>query len=147
MSLYLGYGYSVNLTQEEKNEIDERVSYSRERFYAGFNVGLKYSLIGYSIYSLATRPALASDTPPTSDSCPASTPKVDPAPVDAKPVPDRQLIKPKPGFKPLTSRDKGLLVGGATGVCTSALQSGDFISGLLCAILLIGLGLINNRRN
>ena len=57
----------------------------------------------------------------------------------------RELVKPKPGFKPLPAGSKGVTIGGVGGVCTAVLQSGDFILGLMCAMLLIGIGVINNR--
>ena len=52
MSSYLAYSYSIGLTKEEENKINERVYYSQEQFYQGFNKGLKLSLMAYSINSI-----------------------------------------------------------------------------------------------
>ena len=131
MSLYLAYCYSSCLTEEEENRINERVSQSQEQFYRGFNKGLKFSLMAYSIYSLTTRVAYAVDQCPEPDPTPAKCPR------------GKEIAKP--GFKPVSPAAQGAAIGGATGVCGAALQSGDFIYGLLCAIFLIGVGIVNNR--
>ena len=131
MSGYLCYSYSSCLSQEEENEINERVIQSQEQFCKGFNKGLKVSLMIYSIYSLTTRVVYANDQ------CPEPTKSPSPR--------GKELVKPKPGFKPVPAGAKGVAIGGAGGVCTAALQSGDFVLGVMCAILLIGIGIINNR--
>jgi hypothetical protein len=136
MSLYLAYSYSSCLTKKEENKINERVHYSQEQFYQGFNKGVKFSLMAYSIYSLTTTVAYASDQCPSTDTCPSPA---------NPPAPGTDVVKPKPGFKPLPSAAKGAAIGGATGVCGAALQSGDFIYGLLCGLLLVGIGWVNNR--
>ena len=138
MSGYLAYSYSICLTKEEENEINQRVFKSQKEFSRGLNIGLKMSLTLYSIYSLTTRPAYASDSCPTTDRVPSQA---------NAPEPNKAVVKPKakPGFKPVPAGAKGVAIGGAGGVCTAALQSGDFVLGLMCAILLIGIGVINNR--
>ena len=145
MSSYLAYSYSIGLTKEEENKINERVYYSQEQFYQGFNKGLKLSLMAYSIYSLTTTVAYASDACPVNDQCPAPSQVPSKSPSSAPRRQQKQLAKPQPGFKPVAPGVKGVAIGGATGVCTAALQSGDFIYGFLCAILLVGIGWVNNR--
>lgn len=140
MSGYLAYSYSICLTKEEENEINRRVVESQKELSRGFNTGLKMSLTLYSIYSITTRAAYASDSCPTTDTCPV------PSQANGS-QPNKAVVKPKPkpGFKPVPAGAKGVAIGGAGGVCTAALQSGDFVLGLLCAGLLIGIGIINNR--
>ena len=135
MSGYLSYSYSICLTKEEENEINQRVVESQKEFSRGLNIGIKMSLTLYSIYLLTSRTAYASDNCPTTDRTSSQ--------VNA-PEPNRAVVKPKPkpGFKPVPAGAKGVAIGGAGGVCT---QSGDFVLGLMCAILLIGIGVINNR--
>jgi hypothetical protein len=48
-------------------------------------------------------------------------------------------------FKPLPEGTKGAYVGGASGICGAALQSGDFFLGLACAFLLVVGGIVTNR--
>nr|ULD16107.1 hypothetical protein [Cylindrotheca closterium] len=139
MSEYLCYSYSSCLSQEEENEINERVSQSQEQLYKGFNKGLKVSLIVYSIYSLTTTIVHANDQ------CPGVDPAPNKSPSSAPRRNGKELVKPKPGFKPVYARAKGVAIGGAGGICTAALQSGDFVLELMCAIVLIGVGVINNR--
>ena len=139
MSGYLCYSYSSCLSQEEENEINERVNQSQEQFYKGFNKGLKVSLMVYSIYSLTTTVVHANDQ------CPEVDPRPNKSPSLAPRRNGKELVKPKPGFKPVPAGARGVAIGGAGGVCTAALQSGDFVLGLMCAILLIGVGVINNR--
>ena len=139
MSSYLAYSYSVGLTKEEENKINEKVNYSQKKFYQGFNKGLKVSLMVYSIYSLTTSVAYASDQ------CPESNPTPTKSPSSAPGRNQKQLVKPKPGFKPVAGSVKGTAIGGATAVCGAALQSGDFVYGFLCAMLLVGIGWVNNR--
>ena len=135
MSGYLCYSYSSCLSQEEESEINERVFQSRELFCRGFNKGLKVSLMIYSIYSLTTTVVHANDQCPEPDKSPSPAPRRR----------GKELVKPRPGFKPVPAGAKGVAIGGAGGVCTAALQSGDFVLGVMCAILLIGIGIINNR--
>jgi len=119
MSTYLAYSYSSCLTEEEKNKINERVNKSQEQFYKGFNKGFKVSLMVYSIYSLTTTVAHTSDQCPTNDT--TSTPaKANPS------LPGKEVVKPKP---------------------VPPRASGDFVLGVMFAILLIGIGIINNRPN
>ena len=132
MSGYLYYSYSSCLSQEEENEINERVIESQEQFCKGFNKGLKVSFIIYSIYLLTTTVVDANDQCPE----PAKSPSSESG---------KELVKPKPYFKPVPAGVKGVAIGGVEGVCTAALQIGDFILGLMCAMLLIGIGVINNR--
>ena len=136
MSGYLAYSYSCGLTKDKKIEIDKRVKESQKEFLRGANAGFKISLTFYSIHSLTTRIANASDQRPTSNTCPSSAPNNKPT---------TGVVKPKPGFKPVPGAVKDTAIGGATVVCGAALQSGDFIYGSLCAMLLIGISWVNNR--
>ena len=72
MSGYLAYSYSCGLTKEEELEIDNRVSEACQEFIRGANAGFKIGLTLYSIHSLTTGIANASDKSPTS--CPSSAP-------------------------------------------------------------------------
>ena len=138
MTAYLAYSYSTCLTEDKKIQIDKKVKESREEFSRGFQTGTKISLLAYSVY------LLTKDTPVyAADSCP------DPGQV--APPANNQAVKPaprpetKPGFKPLSEGTKGAFVGGASAICGAALQSGDFILGLACAMLLVAGGIIINR--
>lgn len=130
MTSYLAYSYNVGLTKKKQLKIDKKAKKSRKDFSKGFIKGANLSLAAYSLYSLATSAAYAEDL------C-SSSPK--------PPEPVKDIAKPKPGFKPLSPGTKGVAISEAGGVCTAALQSGDFILGLMFAILLIGIGVINNR--
>ena len=88
------------------------------------------------MYLLATAPAYAAD------SCPDSGHSVPAPPADNGVAP---APAPKPGFKPLSDGPKGAFVGGASAICGSALQSGDFLLGLICAALLVAGGILINR--
>jgi len=86
------------------------------------------------LYSLATSAAYAADSNvPATPKTPGDTGAVTPTPAS------------KPGFKPLSEGPKGAYIGGATGICGAALQSGDFYLGLSCALLLVVGGIVINR--
>lgn len=135
MSSYLAYSYSACLTEKEQAEIDEKVKKNRAEFCRGFRRGTQISLSIYSLYSLATAAAYASDSCPypSKTAPPADNGAVQPAPTS------------KPGFKPLSEGPKGAFVGGASAICGAALQNGDFYLGLACAALLVVGGIIINR--
>ena len=44
----------------------------------------------------------------------------------------------------MLKRTKGMFVGGASSICASALQNGDFYIGLGCAVMLIMGGVVIN---
>lgn len=127
MSAYLAYSYSTNLTIKEQTEIDEKTKKSREEFSKGFGRGISFSLAAYSLYSLTTSAAYAADS-----NVPATKPG------------DTGAVKPN---KPLSEGTKGVFIGGASSICASALQSGDFYIGLVCAFFLVTFvgGIIVNR--
>ena len=136
MSGYLAYSYSTGLTEKEKIKIDEKTKRCREEFSKGFVKGTSFSLAVYSLYSLTTSPAYAVDSNASqiAPKTPADTGAVQPTSAS------------KPGFKPLADGTKGTYVGGASAVCSAALQSGDFYLGLACAFLLVVGGIVINRR-
>jgi hypothetical protein len=141
MAIYLGYPYTTGFTKEEQIQIDEKTKESRKEFSKGFVKGATLSVIGYSLYKSATSAAHAADVPAPATPPGAGAPAVNPAPAGAvNPAPVS-----KPGFQPLSEVVKGAFVGGATGICGVALQSGDFFLGLACGFLLIVGGIIMNR--
>lgn len=91
--------------------------------------------MAYSIYSLTTTVAYASDQSPSTNTCPSPA---------NPPTLGTDVVKPKPGFK-LVPAAKSAVIGKTTSVCSTILQSGDFIYGLLCGLLLVGIGWLNNR--
>jgi hypothetical protein len=131
MAIYLGYPYTTGFTKEEQIQIDQKTKESRKEFSKGFVKGATLSVIGYSLYKSATSAAHAADVP--APATPPGAGAVNPAPVS------------KPGFQPLSEGAKGAFVGGLTGICGVALQSGDFFLGLACGFLLIVGGIIMNR--
>ena len=134
MSSYLAYSYSSLLTKEEELRIDKKTAKARKEFCNGFVKGCTFSLIAYSVYSIAKSvPAYADDSK-------ILKPPIDTAPVQPAPTPQN-----KPGFKPLSEKSKGMYVGGVGSVCAAAAQSGDFLLGLSCAFLIIIAGIISNR--
>jgi hypothetical protein len=140
MSAYLAYSYSINLTDQEKILVDSRIEKSRKDFSKGFQKGMKVSLSVYSIFLLVKSTATsvhAADVPDgTSDS------NVSP---NVCPEPGALVPAAKPGMKPLDGNIKGTFVGGATAICGAFFQSGDFMLGLTCAVLLVVGGIIINR--
>lgn len=136
MSAYLAYSYIVNLTTEEQAEIDEKTKKSREEFSKGFVRGISFSLAIYSLYSLATSAAYAADS-----NVPSTIPK---APVDTPPT-QPPTAPAKPGFKPINSKIKGTFSAGASAVCLAFFESGDFLVGVGCAVLVFIAANILNR--
>ena len=102
--------------------IDAKVKKSREDFHNGFVKGVKFSFWVYTLHSLFTSAAHATDF-----NVPAPPPS-DPGPVQPAP-------NPKPGRRPLRGTTKRTFSGGASAVCLAALKSGDFARGLACAFL------------
>ena len=136
MSGYLAYSYSTGLTKDEEIEIQERVTKSQQEFGRGFRKGMTFSLTVYSVYSLTTSVAHASDVPAGDINGPAAVPKE----TSVAPKPDS-----RPGFKPLGDGPKGAFIGGASTICATALQTGDFYLGLACAGLLVIGAIVVNR--
>ena len=160
MSSLLAYSYSACLSKKEQNEIDQQVKKNRKEFSRGFKTGTKAAIVVYSLYKLTeTSPAFGSDS--GSDSCPKPAPGVPGPPgppsvpgppgppgVPGPPGPPGVIRKPTPGrrgFGPLDAPARGTFIGGATAVCASAVQSGDFLIGVICAALLVCGGIIINR--
>ena len=138
MSGYLAYLYSTGLTEKEQNKIDKKTKRCREEFSKGFVKGTSFSLAAYSLYALTTSPAYAVDS-----NASQIAPKT---PVDTGTGVVQPTPSPKPGFKPLADGTRGTYIGGASAVCSAALQSGDFYLGLACAFLLVVGGIVINRR-
>jgi hypothetical protein len=128
MSAYLAYSYSINLTEEERIEIDSKVKKSRNNFTKGFQKGIKLSLLTYSILLLLKSTAYAGDLPPH-------------VPADVCPEPPVS----KPGMKPLNEKTKGAFVGASSTICATALQTGDYALGIACAFLIVIGAIIINR--
>jgi hypothetical protein len=86
------------------------------------------SISVYSVFSLV-KPAHATDVP------------------DFNLCPNPGALAPfiKRGTKPLSGESKGVFVGGATAICGSFSQSGDFMLGLSCAILIVVGAIVINR--
>jgi len=126
------YGYCINLTEQEKLEIDKKTKKFREDFSKGFAKGARFSLAVYALYSLTTSAAHAADS-----NVPATTPEgtgaVQPA------------LSSEPGMEPLNDGPKGTFIGGASSICGAALQNGDFALGVACAFLLVAGAIIVNR--
>jgi hypothetical protein len=142
MSSYLAFSYSVNLTEEEKIEVDSRVKKSRKDFGKGFRKGMKVSLSVYSIFLLVqstTTPVDAADVP----TVPTGTPEPGAIAPVARPGAGVPVVKP--GMKPLNEKTKGMFVGGASAICGAFFQSGDFAIGIGCALLLVIGGIVINR--
>jgi len=123
---------------QEKTDVDLQIKKNRQEFIRGFRRGMKISVSIYSILILfqSTIAANASDIPhqaPDRDLVP-----VNPIPVGLVPI-------PKPGMKPLSATTKGAFVGGASSICTAAIQSGDFLLGFGCAMLFVIAGILMNR--
>ncbi len=137
MSAYLAYSYSRNLTNEEEIKIHQQVEESREKFGKGFQKGMKISLSIYSIFLLLKSTSTSAYASDMSDS--TLTPAKCPEPGPIAPT------GPRPGMKALDEGTKGLFVGGASAVCTAAVQSGDYIIGLACAFLLVVGAIVINR--
>ena len=136
MTAYLAYSYSTGLTKEEKIEIEERVTKSQQEFRRGFIKGTTFSLTAYSVYLLTTSVAHASDVPAVDTNGPAAAPKD----TCVAPKPDS-----RPGFKPLGDGPKGAFIGGASTICATALQTGDFYLGVACSVLLVIGAIVVNR--
>ena len=119
MSSYLAYSYSSCLTEEEENKINERVSESQKEFIKGANTALML----YSIYSLTTSAANASDSCPSTDRAPSQA---------NAPAPNNAVAKPKPGFKPVPEKHKVAAGTGALSICGAFFGSGDYLLGLGC---------------
>lgn len=135
MSSFLAYSYSTGLTKKQQTEIDEKTKKSRKEFSKGFVKGASFSLAVYSLYSLTTFAAYATDSnvTQTAPKIPENTGAVQPAPTQ------------KPGFKPLSEETKGAYVGGASAICGAASQSGDFYLGLAFAFVLVVGSILINR--
>ena len=132
------YGYCLNVTKQEKLEIDEKTKNSREEFRKGFVKAVSFSLAVYTAYSLTKSAAYATDgNVPANPNVPATTPK------------DTGAVQPAPnsrsGMQPLSDGSKGAFVAGASGVCAVALQTGDYVLGDACGLLVVVAVLIMNR--
>ena len=144
MTSLLGFTYSTKLTEDEKAAINQTTAKAREEFWKGFSTGSKISVAIYAFYlvtsatkAFAADPPLAPKTPGVGDNRGIQpTPKAKPA-----------SVKPssRPGFKPVSEATRGTYIGGATAICSAAVQSGDFFLGLGCAFLLVVGGIILNR--
>jgi len=120
MSAYLAYSYSSCLEEKEQREIDQQVQKCQKEFCEGASDSLKLCLTIYSIYSLTTKSAYASDQCPKPGSTPSNS---------------VQKPQPKPGFKPLTRRQKGGVASAAGTICSIALATGDYLLGGACVML------------
>lgn len=87
--------------------------------------------MAYPIYSLTTTVAYTNDQCPSTDTC---------LYLANSSVRGTDVVKPKPGFKPVLPAARSAPIVGTTNVCGATLQSGDFIYGLLCVLLLVGIG-------
>ncbi len=121
--------------EKEPFEIDKQVKKTQKEFRRGFVKGSCISLTIYSVYSLATAASHAAY------SC--SDPSNLPALADTDAI--QPTLTNKPELKPLSEGSKGAVVGGASVICGSTLQSGDFYLGLACAMLLVIGGIVINR--
>jgi hypothetical protein len=92
-------------------------------------------ILSVSVYSvlLLVKPAHAADVPECQN--PGALALV---PKEVAPFIER-------GTKPLTGKAKGIFVGGATSICGSFFQSGDFMLGFSCAVLIVIGGIVLNR--
>jgi hypothetical protein len=101
-------------------------------------------ILSVSVYSvlLLVKPAHAADVP----ECP-NPGAVAPVPKPGAGAPAPKGVAPfiERGTKPLTGDAKGIFVGGATAICASFFQSGDFMLGFSCAVLIVIGGIVINR--
>jgi hypothetical protein len=121
MDAFLSYPVSTLLSPEQELEIDERTQKARENFCRGFVKGTSLSLLVYSLYSIGTSSAYASEHPK-----PAT-------PVATEQIPIQSMSLNKT-FSDMT---KSCFRGGTGLVCLSAVRSGDYILGLSSAILVV----------
>ena len=141
MSSYLAYSYSSCLSKEEEEIMNEKVSESRKEFSRGVSDGFKICLTVQSLYSLTTRAAYASDQCPNS-----SGPAPAKSPSSAPRRNGKELLKPKPGFKPLTRRQLGASTSASGTICAIAIASGDYLLGGACMMLVfVFLNIVNRN--
>lgn len=76
---------------------------------------------------------------------------MDPRDLAPAPTPNKEVaiakpaLKNRPGFRAIDDVPRSAFVGGASGICADALQSGDFLLGLACAGLLVIGSIVLNR--
>jgi hypothetical protein len=132
MPAFLAHFYSLKLTNEKKVKADSQVKKSRKDFNKGFRKGMKVSFSLYSIFLLikyTATPVHAADVPEF-NTCPE---------------PEAVVPVVRPGMQPLNEVVKGAFVGGSTTVCAAFFQSGDFLIGLACAILVVTGAIVINK--
>ena len=146
MSLYLGYTQIIGLSTNQQIAVDRRVRKSRKQFVVQFINEANICLPVFLAFMFGFSSKLDSIRFSCGLQC-QSTIRCFYGYIF------RSIYRKsfcyykagKPGFRPLDHKVKGLFVGSATGVCSAALQSGDYLLGMACATLCLVAGIIMNR--